>query len=274
MQMPNTDNIHFQYAFKKGYRMAIDGKTMLSMPSDIRKNMQMRDYFQQGWEQAVEDMTALQEARSQPNWRERFIWVFFMILAGVATAYLMIHNIESEKTARQPLPQTPENTIQSQPNKKLTESKENSTKFVQLSLLTDEQRSDLEQNIQERKQVKALPLSSIVESSIKISQAVLTNEVVNRSPVETFDEFIPKYIRNLSFFTELKSDKKQTIYHRWRTKTQILATIKLSVEKGRYRTWSSKKLSSAWQGQWYVEVLDSNKNVIYRKSFYYGTQQE
>jgi len=272
MQMPETDNIHFQYAFKKGYRMAIDGKTMLSMPSNVRRDLQMRDYFQQGWEQAVEDMTEMQETQNQPQWRQRFIWLFFMLLAGAATANLMIHNIESEKAAQQALLQ-PEiaSSIESQTQKNKHE--DIAPETIPLSLLTSNQRQDLQQNQAQLAPLDKLILEDIVDSSITVIDSSISERIIDRTPSDSLGNFVPKYIRKVSFYTELHSEKEQRIYHRWRTDTQILATIELTINQGKFRTWSSKKLSSAWQGKWFVEVLDSNKHVIYRQSFNYGIPQ-
>jgi len=56
MQIPDTDNIHFQHAFKKGYRMALEGSLSAACPVS-RRDMEMRSYFQMGWEQAEEDIS-------------------------------------------------------------------------------------------------------------------------------------------------------------------------------------------------------------------------
>lgn len=280
MQLPDTDNIHFQYAFKTGYRMAIDGKRVTSMPSNIRRDMQMRDYFQQGWQQALEDISLAQQSINKPNWRTRFIWFAFMLLGGIATASLMINNIESEIAAQQAVIKGENNQNQSsQPtvmkapaaNQPVTQSRPVNPSS-ELSILTAEQRHDLvNTKVQEAMQT-SLPLEPIIASPIRISQAVFSEHVEARLPVNLLDNDIPKYIRQVFFFTQIKHANDQTLYHRWRTENQILATVKLNIQSDNFRTWSSKKLSSAWQGQWYVEVLDSNQQVIFRKSFYYGSK--
>jgi len=281
MQLPDTDNIDYQYAFKKGYRMAIDGKRVTSMPSNIRRDMGMRDYFQQGWEQAVEDMSLAQEFHNKPNWRSRFIWFAFMILGGIATASLMINNIESEISAQQALISGEQNKTTNQPTSQqniaqkstITSIDSNPNNEIPLSLLSKEQRKDLELTQKQKNTVETLELKPIIDSSISILRAELSQDIESRTPINILQNQVPKYIRKLNFFTEVSGANGQTIYHRWRTDTQILATVKLETESNKYKTWSSKKLSSAWLGQWYVEVLDHNQNVIYRKPFYYGNSQ-
>jgi len=265
MRIPETENIHYQYAFKKGYRMAVDGKSMNHMPSDIRRDMELRQYFQEGWEQAVEDVTLAQQEMKKPDWRHRFIWFAVMVLGGIATAAHLISSIEEEKAEQQailsPEPETTHGLLSS-------EHLAIQSNDQPLSLLSETQRRDIQLN--QTEPTEPLPLEELVASPIQIKQAIITNQIENRSPAQQFDEKIPKYIRELYFYTEVDSANGQTIFHRWRTETQILATIKLEIGSDKFRTWSSKKMSSAWQGRWYLEVLDENKDVIYRKSFIYG----
>jgi len=278
MQMPDTDNIHYQHAFKTGYRMAIDGKKMTSMPSNIRRDMSMRDYFQQGWEQALEDVAEIQERQKNTGgWRQRFVWFSFMILAGLGTASLMISNIEREKAEQEAIlsgtvvdddgisvekPSLNEN--------KSLPSEVDIAKLDGLGLLSSQQRSDLAET-QKTKVKEVIPLAPVIDSPIAISNNVLSQRIDQRQPVDLLNSPIPKYIREVVFFTEISQANGQDIYHRWRTDNEILSTIKLPIKSDKYRTWSSKKMSSAWQGQWYVEVLDYNKNVIFRQPFTYGT---
>ncbi|BCN94220.1 hypothetical protein THMIRHAM_20050 [Thiomicrorhabdus immobilis] len=277
MQLPDTDNIDYQYAFKQGYRMAIDGKRVTSMPSSVRRDMVMRDYFQQGWEQAVEDMTHNSEILNKPDWRSRFAWFVFMVLGGLATASLMIKNIESEKAKQQAAiegqtaqtPSTQTSTLNT-PNSATTVNEQHD--LANLSLLSNEQRKDLALNQRQIATAQELDLQAVIDSPIKVTFATLSEDIQDRTPIHPLTDTVPKYIRKLTFFTEIKHANKQTIYHRWRTDKQILATVELSIGSDNYKTWSNKKLSSAWLGQWYVEVLDQNKNVIFRKAFNYGGQ--
>jgi ribosome modulation factor len=97
MQIPDTDNIHFQHAFKKGYRMALEGKPFSSMPSLIRRDMEMRSYFQMGWEQAEEDISLSVDDDGQSDWRGRFAWGIMMLIGGISTTLLMMSNIKEEQ---------------------------------------------------------------------------------------------------------------------------------------------------------------------------------
>ena len=269
MRIPETSNPHFQHAFKKGYRMALDGRKVDSMPSDFRRDMELRQYFQQGWEQAVEDVTLAQTQMNKPDWKNRFVWFAITIIGGIASALHIINLYEEEQIEQQKLIQN--TTVIT------THNIDNSTIVTEpsLRLLNEQAHKDIKLNKQEVQSItpiQPLQLEPIMESTIDVKRATLTESVENREPNGSFEKLVPKYIRQLSFFTEITNANEQVIYHQWRTDKQILATIRLPVNSNQYRTWSTKKLASAWQGQWYVEVLDKDKQVIYRHAFTYGNQ--
>ncbi len=278
MQIPDTENIHFQHAFKKGYRLALEGKQAGSMPSAIRRDMEMRSYFQLGWEQAEEDIALSVANSSKTDWRGRFAWGTMMLLGGISTTLLMLHNIEKDQAEQTRLiagkPSQIETRAQPEQTTAMRPAEPSQELDLSLGLLSSAQRTDLAANQQEQLQLteELIPLQSLIESDIQISNAVLTDQIIDRKPGTVFGESVPKYIRELKFYTQIEHANQQTLSHRWRFENQVLATIPLEIKSDDYRTWSSKKMSSAWQGTWHIEVLDSNQEVIYRKSFIYGGQ--
>ncbi|MGM0541519.1 MAG: DUF2914 domain-containing protein [Pseudomonadota bacterium] len=286
MQIPDTDNIHFQHAFKKGYRMAIEGKSSNSMPSLIRRDMEMRSYFQMGWEQAQEDISLSVENEGQTDWRGRFAWGIMMLIGGLSTTLLMMHNIKEEQAEQARLiagvPAQTQNFSQTAPSQKTpllmnttTPAQITEKHALDLGLLSSAQRDDLKfyQKELQQQSKEEVPLRAIINSDIKITNAVLTSEIIKQRPGTEFNQAVPKYIRELNFFTQIKQANNQTISHRWLFNNQVLATTPLQIKSENYHTWSSKKMSSAWQGTWHIEVLDANQDVIFRKTFIYGTLQ-
>ncbi|VAW46153.1 hypothetical protein MNBD_GAMMA04-915 [hydrothermal vent metagenome] len=267
MDIPETDNIHFQYAFKAGYRLALEGKSAASMPSAIRRDLEMRNYFQQGWEQAEQDVKQGLAYNARTCWKCRFIWGAVMILGGAATAYSIIYSYEKEQAElmqrhQSKIDQTVTPTIQHAPS--------------DLSILSQQAREDLLANLAEKaQQTKYLPpLTKVVDSSIKISRAILTSGLNNQQPIDEFNESVPKYIRTLTFFTEIHLDSPETLTHRWRFNHQYLKTVIFPLDNQPPAIWSTIKMSSAWQGRWDVEVLNNQQEVIYRKTFRYGVQKQ
>jgi len=348
MQLPETQNAHYVHAFKKGYRLALESKSLTNMPSAFRYDHTLRNYYEQGWSQANEELEAGYKASIERPWRSRFAWFLVIIIGSLVTAVGLINGIKQEQAEQQarilgtaptnlsaPIEQTisalnnnpndstialrsapsdelslmdnsepalsilsveTASALKSNPadlaqndetataedaNLKALESLEiqpkptltqpsNSTE--ELSLLSDTQRDDLILNQQEfqTQTSKQITLSPLVKSNISIESAQLTSNVVNKQATDILSEQVPKQIRNLYFFTQVTGAKNQTLYHRWLFKNQEMALIPLNINSNLYRTWSSKKMARAWQGQWTIEVLNENKDVIYRQSFKYG----
>ncbi|MDX1347793.1 MAG: DUF2914 domain-containing protein [Thiomicrorhabdus chilensis] len=314
MRLPDTQNAKELHAFKKGYRLATENKTLNNLPSEIRYDRALREFSQLGWDQAQEEIAAGLEASQQVPWRQRLAWLIMMLLGGIVTATVLINNIKEEKreqaaliaqqtqqaevTRELPLaepmkrPQGQIAAIENEEGADTTEdfssaalalpketieadepiSEKPSAETAELGLLTPAQRKDLVLNQQERaaSNPDKAPLSAVIDSPIKIEKAVLTSAIQNKEATDTFSDYVPKNRRKLYFFTQIKGAAQQTIYHRWLFNQQVMALIPLQINSNLYRTWSSKRLTSAWQGQWTLEVLDAEKRVIYRQSFKYG----
>ncbi|PLA74226.1 hypothetical protein CYQ88_06825 [Hydrogenovibrio sp. SC-1] len=307
MKLPETDNAHYHYAFKKGYRLALEGKPQSHMPSQIRQDREMRTYFQMGWEQLQEELKNGEEDQQRTPWRQRFAWYLMMILAGIGTASLMITQKQDAQQQQQQKIDQPQTQVEKEPglvtstpgitpeslslkshetqvatDKALVNPATESQPDVRqqqpvkpqqsLELLSDQQRQDLQlTRSQKQKQLNEtqVKLSPVMSSSIKIRQAQLGQSVSNRQLVEPVETVVPKYIRKLAFFTEIENAQNTTIYHRWVYQNQTMATVALKIESPVYRTWSTKQLTSAWEGNWHIDVLDENKNVIFRHHFRY-----
>ncbi len=303
--------------------MALDGKSSRSMPSLIRRDMEMRNYFQMGWVQAEEDLALQRESSGKTDWRGRFAWGIMMIVGGISTMLLMTHNIKKEqaeqarliaglpaqtqavaesKIAPQVLPPTPQpkttatsasNVIPGLPIIQTSQTTPTSmpvdTNIAmpsdtgsdtsaspaliknRLSLLSNAQRDDL--SLTQKAQQNAnetTALALIHQSNIKISHARITSEMHGLRPGEDLGRAIPKYVRELYFYTHVKDADKQTLTHRWLFNHQVLAAIPLLIKSDDDTVWSSKVMSSAWQGTWHLEVLDAEQNVLFRQTFIYG----
>jgi len=351
MQLPETQNAHHVHAFKKGYRLALEGKPLTNMPSAFRYDRTLREYYEQGWSQATEELEAGYEESLNPPWRNRIAWLIVILIGSIVTAAGLINGIKKEQAEQQALilgnqsqqqpaqsltpSQTTENvpvqaqlaaqippTIQSETTEaieaynkaheqsvstadsqaeQLSLLDSNTTELMpdspdkpdnkassktqttntppakeaslnELSLLTDVQRKDLVLNQEELEQPQYATLQpqKIIDSDIMIEEAEFTSAILNKQVADHLGANVPKNIRTLYFFTQLKGAEKQTIYHRWVYKNQEMALIPLQINSNLYRTWSSKRLTSAWQGEWTVEILNANKEVIYRQTFQYG----
>jgi hypothetical protein len=105
-----------------------------------------------------------------------------------------------------------------------------------------------------------------------VGRMVFTTEVVDREPVNNVD-ILSAVNNNIYFFTELLDLNGQTVTHRWVYDDQVMAEVPFNVGSNRWRVWSSKTLVPAWNGDWTVEVVNANGDVLEKKLFYYGTPE-
>lgn len=343
MKLPETENAYHIFAFKKGYRLAMEGKPKTHMPSSIRRDPILRQYFQMGWEQLQEDASGNETEDPKTPLRTRFAWYLMMLLAGIGTAALMINQmnerqseqqqriqqghtataataqsndallndkttrpgdspkspsqspdkmptagnqndatlrlIEPEAASASPTSPPPTDTTQAQtpPNKPLNPP-DPATSEQALSLLTAEARQDLTETLAEKTNASAATSTQqqpiVNDSPIQIKRAILAENIEKMAPVGWLENTVPKYVRKVYFYTLVEGAEGKTLYHRWIYRQQIMATIPLNIRSASFRTWSSKRMSSAWTGDWQVEVLDPDQNVIFRHTFIYSKQDE
>jgi hypothetical protein len=90
---------------------------------------------------------------------------------------------------------------------------------------------------------------------INVVEAVVCQEIVDRTPVGTGD-VIPAGTERVFCYTRIQGAAGETeITHNWYYQGTLKASVKLPVRAADWRTWSSKRLSPAWTGEWMVEVL-------------------
>ncbi len=102
-----------------------------------------------------------------------------------------------------------------------------------------------------------------------ISQAVFAKSVEDRAPIEIItgaDDSLGK----IYFFTNIRNLSGDKITHRWIYKGKVKAEISFDIKGNRWRVWSSKNLWHTWTGQWTVEVLNQNNQVLLTKIFEFG----
>ncbi|KUJ71303.1 DUF2914 domain-containing protein [Thiomicrospira sp. WB1] len=301
MRLPDTENAHELYAFKKGYRTAKAGLAQTFMPSQIRYEANLRDYFVAGYEQYQADLAESTLASRHKPWRQRLAWWVMMALAGLATAGLMLHNIESERSPDAPsdanlASTTPEpaNTVseasplflQTTPSQMADSANlaadttpdkpESAETKPKLSLISDQARQDLSERKQDLAKLNAThdPVPPVTSSSVDVRRMTLARSVQSMEPTGVLNHPVPKYVRRIVFFTEVVGAKGQTLTHHWYHRNRSMAEIELDIGSDRFRTWSSKRLSSAWAGPWRIDIENERGEVIERFEFVYIAQNQ
>ena len=117
-------------------------------------------------------------------------------------------------------------------------------------------------------QLASVALGAQIDTD-KISRAVLTRKVSKREPVNVFaaDIRLSQFDDTLSFFSELKNLQGQQVKHVWFFEDDIVAEIELDITSSRYRTYSTKNIMDSQIGQWRVDVIDEQGQLIAQKEF-------
>ena len=106
---------------------------------------------------------------------------------------------------------------------------------------------------------------SLTVEEFEFGTAVEDREIVN--PGTSF----PADVEQVFCFTRISgAEDETTITHIWYLDGVEMATVDLPVRSSSWRTWSSKTIFSDWTGEWSVDVLDSEGNMLMSKSFTVG----
>lgn len=101
----------------------------------------------------------------------------------------------------------------------------------------------------------------------EVARSQFASDVQNREPVDEVSDSFSASEDPLYFFTEIDNGEGETITHRWKHDGEVMAEVPLQVGgDDSWRTWSSKQLMPDWDGEWTVEVVDSQGNVLEEKS--------
>jgi hypothetical protein len=109
--------------------------------------------------------------------------------------------------------------------------------------------------------------------STHLKRALFTTAIAEREPTGAIDS-LSTADEQVYFFTEVVGFEGSTITHRWSRGDEVHAEVPIAVGSPRWRAYSSKKLLRSWTGEWRVDVLDAEGNVLGSKRFvYYAVKQ-
>ena len=127
---------------------------------------------------------------------------------------------------------------------------------------------DAQQQFSQSAHIASVAIGAKIDTD-KVSRAVLTPDFVDREPVNVLknDVKLAQISSSLSFFSELRNMQGQTVRHQWYYQDQQLASIELAVSSPRFRTYSTKNIMPEQLGDWRVEVIDADGNLLAQKEF-------
>ena len=111
------------------------------------------------------------------------------------------------------------------------------------------------------------PLKTEKPSSLTVERASLATSIIDREPQGAANTF-PRDIEKIYFFTHLQGALDSTvIYHRWYYKNNLMAEVELPIKSNSWRTYSSKRIIYEWIGNWFVEAVDAEGNILKTLTF-------
>ena len=99
-------------------------------------------------------------------------------------------------------------------------------------------------------------------AALEVAEGVITTQISDRNPVDSVESYSASVGRLYCFtrITGAEGDSKVT--HVWYRGDAEMARIDLAVRSNNWRTWSSKALLPEWTGNWRVDVLDADGNLL------------
>jgi hypothetical protein len=103
---------------------------------------------------------------------------------------------------------------------------------------------------------------SMTASGIRVEDAVICRDVVSLDPVGSGDVFTSD-LKKLMCFTRVVGAKEDIeILHNWYFEENLLASIPLHVGSDNWRTYSSKTILPEHKGEWKVEIVMSDGQLL------------
>lgn len=100
-------------------------------------------------------------------------------------------------------------------------------------------------------------LTLTINVNAQVQRSQLTSGIEQREPVDSLNGDIviaSGEIKTLYLFSHLENLAGKEIIHRWFYKDQEMATVTLKIGSNNWRTYSSKRILSNWQGTWKVQI--------------------
>ncbi len=103
--------------------------------------------------------------------------------------------------------------------------------------------------------------------ALEVSEAVITTQVSERAPVDVILTY-PATVERLFCFTRVTgATADMSIIHVWSLRGEEASRIELPVRSGDWRTWSSKTIHPGSAGDWKVDILDAEGELLKSVSF-------
>lgn len=107
------------------------------------------------------------------------------------------------------------------------------------------------------------------DPGLKITEMAVTTKIVRGNPIDSVHRISSASVKALYCFTRIiaADDEETTVKHVWYRDNVKVGEYELPVKGKRWRTFSRKTIEKGWSGDWKVEVLDSEGNLLKKVEF-------
>jgi hypothetical protein len=99
--------------------------------------------------------------------------------------------------------------------------------------------------------------------------ALLTNETPSAKARSLGEQIDAATVPQLALYSEVQGLSGQNIEHLWYYEGKLMTRIKLPVKLDYWRTYSRKEFDASQKGEWRVEILDPQQNLLFSHHFHY-----
>lgn len=104
-------------------------------------------------------------------------------------------------------------------------------------------------------------------SGLTVAEQTICTAIEERIPSGA-DSSFSNDVGQLFCFTKITGAEDTTLVsHVWYLNDEEKAKVELSIKGKSWRTWSSKKIDPIWVGDWKVEVVSVNGDVLSTRTF-------
>jgi hypothetical protein len=102
------------------------------------------------------------------------------------------------------------------------------------------------------------------DAPMKVSEIAITTRIIHGGPVDSVRRISSASAKTLYCYTRVLSpdDQEREITHVWYYEGEVVGEYALPVKGAHWRTYSKKVVSKGMRGDWRVDAVDGEGNVL------------
>ncbi len=103
--------------------------------------------------------------------------------------------------------------------------------------------------------------------AMEVAEGTITTNIVDRVPVDNVESYAASVGKLFCFTRITGAEGEAMVAHVWYRNGEEMGRIELPVRSANWRTYSSKNILPEWTGDWKVDVVDGEGNVLKSMAF-------